>query len=126
VTPRDLLTQLSAGRIAIGAALLAKPELVTGPWLGRDGRRPAVAVLARGFGARDLALGAGTLAAMRARHGLKPWLVAGLIADAGDLLATHAGRHHLPKPSAPLIYALAGGALVAGAANLASGDDSPA
>jgi hypothetical protein len=126
VKPRDLLTQLSAGRIALGAALIAKPELVMAKWLGRDGERPAIAVLGRGFGARDAVLGAGTLAAMRAGQGLKPWVYAGLAADATDLIATHLGRHQLPKASAALIYALAGGALVAGAANLASGDDSPA
>jgi hypothetical protein len=126
VKPRALLTQLCVGRIAIGATLIAKPELVTGMWLGSDGRRPAIAVLGRGFGARDAVLGGGTLAAMRAGEGLKPWLYAGLVADATDLIATHLGRHQLPKTSARLIYALAGGALVAGAANLASGDDSPA
>ncbi|MEA2421832.1 MAG: hypothetical protein QOF55_931 [Thermoleophilaceae bacterium] len=124
--PRDLLTQLSAGRIALGVALIARPRLVTGRWLGKDAQRPAVDVLARAFGARDAVLGAGTLAAMRGGPGaLRPWLLAGLAADAVDLLTTHAAREHLPRASAPLIYALAGGALVAGAANLASGDDSP-
>lgn len=105
---------------------MVRPQLVTGRWLGKDGERPAIAVLGCAFGARDAVLGAGTLAAMRAGHGLRPWLFAGLVADATDLLATHLGRHQLPRASAPLIYALAGGALVAGAANLGSGDDSPA
>jgi hypothetical protein len=127
VKPRDLLTQLSAGRIVIGSVLLAKPQLVTGAWLGTDGRRPAVLVLARSFGARDVVLGAGTLAAMRSGGpALRTWLLGGLAADAVDLAATHLGRHHLPRHAAPLIYALAGGALVAGAANLGSGDDSAA
>jgi hypothetical protein len=124
--PRDLLTQLAAGRIAIGATLIVRPEVVTAGWLGRDGRRPAIAVLGRAFGARDAVLGAGTLAAIRSGQGLRPWLYAGLFADAADLIATHLGRHQLPKASAPLIYAIAGGALAVGAANLASGDDSPA
>jgi hypothetical protein len=122
VTPRALLTQLNTGRIVIGAVLIAKPELVTGPWLGKDGGRPAVQVLARGFGARDAALGAGTLAALRGGGSIRTWVLAGLLADAADLLGTCAGRDHLPKPSAPLIYVLAGGALLVGAANLA---DSP-
>jgi hypothetical protein len=124
--PRDLLTQLSAGRIAIGVVAILKPDLISGAWLGPKGRSPAVASLVRGFGARDLALGAGTLAVMRSGGSLTPWLLGGLVADATDLLATHAARDDLPSPVAPLIYALAGGALVAGAANLASGDDSPA
>lgn len=123
MTARGLLTQLNAGRVAIGAALVARPELVTGQWLGKDGRRPAVRVLARGFGARDAALGAGTLDAIRNGRSLKPWVVAGLACDAADLLGTHFGRHDLPGAAAPLMYAIAGGALLVGVANLA---DSPA
>ena len=68
-------------------------------------------------------LGAGTLQALRSGQSLRPWLLAGLVADAADLSATHAGRDHLPPSAAPLIYALAGGALLVGLANLA---DSPA
>ena len=123
MTPRALLTQLSAGRIAIGAVLIVKPELVTAGWLGRQGRKPAVKVLARGFGARDAALGAGTLATLRSGGSTRTWVLAGLLADTADLLATHGSREQLPSGSAPLIYALAGGALLIGAANLA---DSPA
>jgi hypothetical protein len=123
VTARDLLTQINAGRIAIGAGLLARPDLVTGKWLGRDGRRPAVGVLARSFGARDAALGAGTLDAIRSGRPLRPWVLAGIACDAADLLATHFGRHDLPRSVAPLMYAVAGSALLVGAANLA---DSPA
>jgi hypothetical protein len=123
VTPRALLTQLSAGRIAIGAVLIAKPELVTARWLGKHGQKPAVKVLARGFGARDAALGAGTLATLRGGGSTRTWVLAGLLADAADLVATHTGREHLPNQAAPLIYALAGGALLVGAANLT---DSPA
>jgi hypothetical protein len=119
VSPRDLLTQLSAGRIAIGATLVAKPELATSGWVGRDGSRPGGRVLARGLGARDMALGAGTLAAARGGQSTTPWVLGGLLCDATDLLATHAGRGRLPRGAAPLIYALAGGALLAGLANLA-------
>jgi hypothetical protein len=125
VAPRALLTQLSAGRVALGASLVAAPQIVAGMWLGADGRRPAVVVLARSFGARDLVLGAGTLAAMRGGQSLRSWLIAGIVADATDLAATIAGRDHLPRTSGPLIVGLAGGALVVGAVALASGDDSP-
>jgi hypothetical protein len=122
VKPRDLLTQLSAGRIVLGIGLIVRPQLVTGKWLGDDGHRPAVRVLGRSFGARDAVLGAGTLDAVRSGRPLRPWVLAGLVADATDLVATHLGRRELPRISAPLIYALAGGALLVGAANL---DDSP-
>jgi hypothetical protein len=119
VTPRALLTQLSAGRIALGAVLLARPEMATGRWVGRDGERPGGRVLARGLGARDAALGAGTLAALRGGGPIVPWVLGGLLADTTDLLATHAARERLPRGAAAMIYALAGGAVVAGLANLA-------
>ena len=122
--PRALLAQLSAGRIAIGAGLIARPEAVTSRWVGKDGERPGGRVLARALGARDAALGAGTLAALRGGQPTTPWVLAGLLCDATDLLATHAARDRLPRAAAPLIYVMAGGALVAGAANLGSGDDS--
>jgi hypothetical protein len=125
VTPRALLTQLNAGRVAIGACLIAAPQIVAGMWLGEDGRRPAVRVLGRAFGARDLVLGAGTLGAMRSGQPTRPWIVAGLVADATDLGATLAGRDHLPRTAAPALVGIAGAALVAGAVALASGDDSP-
>jgi hypothetical protein len=115
--------QLSAGRIALGSALVAKPPLATSGWVGRDGSRPGGQVLARALGARDAALGAATLSAVHSGQPLGPLVIAGMACDATDLLATHAARSDLPKAAAPLIYALAGAALLVGAANLA---DSPA
>jgi hypothetical protein len=123
VTARDLLTQVNAGRIVLGAALVAQPQRASSAWVGRDGDRPGGRVLARALGARDAALGAGTLAALRGGQPTTPWVLGGLVCDSVDLLATHAARDRLPRPSAPLIYALAGAALLVGLANLA---DSPA
>jgi hypothetical protein len=119
VTPRALLTQLNAGRIVLGALLVVRPEMATSMWVGRDGARPGGQVLARALGARDAALGAGTLAALRARQPVMPWVLGGLLADTTDVLATHAARDRLPRGAAAMIYALAGGAMVAGLANLA-------
>ena len=107
----------------LGASLIVRPEIGTGRWVGGDGSRPGGQVLARGLGARDAALGAGTLAALRGGGPTLPWVLGGLLADATDLLATHAARDRLPRGAAGMIYVLAGGALVAGLANLA---DSPA
>jgi hypothetical protein len=118
VKPRDLLMQLSAGRIAIGAAMIAKPPLATSGWVGAVADRPGGHVLARALGARDAALGAVTLAAIRSGQPVRPLVLAGLVCDGTDLLATHAARHNLPRAATPLIYALAGGALLVGAANL--------
>src|SRR4051812_5890650 len=115
--------QLSAGRIVLGTAMVAKPPLVASGWAGRDAVRPGGQVLTRALGARDAALGAATIAAMRGGQPLRPLVLAGIACDATDLLATHAARSNLPRAAAPMIYALAGAALVVGAANLT---DSPA
>jgi hypothetical protein len=120
VKARGLLSQLNAGRVVLGTGLIARPQMATSMWVGRDGERPGGQVLARALGARDAALGAGTLAALHTGQPIMPWVLGGLLCDATDLLATHAGRDHLPRPSAPLIYALAGGALIVGLANLAN------
>jgi hypothetical protein len=119
---------MSAGRVVLGALMIARPPLAVGRWVGGVGDRPGGHVLSRALGARDAALGAGTLAAMRSGStaALRPWLLAGLMADTTDLLATHTARDDLPRGAALMIYVLAGGAIVGGALNLASGDDSPA
>ncbi len=121
---RALLTQLSAGRIAIGTGLLVRPQLAE-LWIGKDGRRSTVAVVVRALGIRDAVLGAGTLAATRSGQSLRPWLVAGLASDATDLAATAFARRDLSSGSARAIYAIAGSAVAVGVIAIASGDDLP-
>ena len=114
---RTIAAGIAAGRIALGAGLLARPtELATG-WVGiRDARRAGARVFARGLGARDVAMGVGTLAAARAGRDLRPLLVAGAAVDLADGLATVADRKSLPR------LGLAGvGGLALGAAALEAG-----
>ena len=57
---------LAGGRAALGAAVLAAPRAVTSRWLGEESASlPVVGDLARSLGARDLALGLATLAALK-------------------------------------------------------------
>ncbi|MEA2458372.1 MAG: hypothetical protein QOC95_1344 [Thermoleophilaceae bacterium] len=123
--PRDLLTPLNAGRVAFGVGLLAKPQLLAGAWIGKDGRRGAVSPIARALGIRDAAIGGGTLAAMRSGQPLRPWLVAAFVSDLTDFAATALSRRDIPASSARMIYAVAGTAVAVGAVALASGDDLP-
>ena len=78
-----LAAQLGAVRVGLGVVMLTRPLLVPRP-LGIDrltsGR---VDWLVRMAGARDLALGAGTLAARRT-GGLRVWLLATLGSDVAD------------------------------------------
>lgn len=113
--PRLLAQIIAAGRIAIGAGLLAKPDLITRSWVGpEDGSRPGTLLLASGLGARDIALGAGVLSGI-AGGTAKPWLLGSAAADLADLVSTlrHAGS--LPKTSVIGTIAVAGGSAALGA-----------
>src|SRR5438094_817895 len=77
--------RLALLRLGLGAVMLARPLLVPRP-LGVD-RITASRVewLVRMAGARDLALGAGTLAARRA-GGQRTWVLAAMASDVADAL----------------------------------------
>ena len=112
---RELARFTAACRIAIGSGFVAHPGLAMRPWLGRDAGRPAVRLLARALGARDLVLGVGTLAALEDRPSLRRWLRAALVADAADFLVTLLERRHLPSGGRELVLAIAAGAVALGA-----------
>jgi hypothetical protein len=110
---RAMLTGLAAGRLAIGAWLVAKPQSQVGTgWIGEDAKRPTAAVTFRAVGARDMALALGTLGAQRTGSPLKPWLLGATLADATDLVATFAAGRAVPKAGKAMIALLAGGAIV--------------
>jgi hypothetical protein len=113
---------LSIGRVVLGAALLVTPRLGTGMWVGRHARSPAAQVLARGLGARDIGLGAATLAALAGDGPLRPLLAAALVADATDLAATILARDSLPSAAVPLLATAAGSGIALGAFALAGAD----
>jgi hypothetical protein len=114
---------LSIGRVVLGAALLVTPRLGTGGWIGRPAQDPAVKVIARGLGARDVGIGAATLAALNGGGPLRPLLAAALLADTADLVSTLLTRDHLPRFAAPLLVAAAGSGMALGAVALAGADD---
>lgn len=110
--PRDLARSQALGRMAIGVAMIARPRLGIGPWIGADAKRPATHVVARALGAREIALGVGQLGALRAGSGVRPWLVGGLIADGVDLWATVEGRDEIPSTGFAGVAAVAAGSAV--------------
>jgi hypothetical protein len=115
VKARTIATQIAYGRAAIGAALLVKPDLVTGPWIGPVAASPGGRVLAMAFGARDLAIGAGAAVALHRGSGERGWLLASVFTDTVDALATFAARRALPSPGGPGTVALAAGSAAVGA-----------
>lgn len=114
MNPRTLLTPLIAGRLAIGALLVARPQGPVGAgWVGgEEAGRPSTGMLFRSVGARDMALALGTLAAQRSGSPLKPWLLGATLADSVDLVATFAAGRAIPKAGKAAIALLAGGAIV--------------
>jgi hypothetical protein len=102
VNPRAAARFIGIARVAIGSGLLVAPRLFTPMWVGRRGLTLA---------ARDVGIGAGALAG----RDLRPWLLAGIAADATDLAATVIQRDDLPATAVPLVVATAGAGIVLGA-----------
>jgi hypothetical protein len=133
VTPdrlRQAAIALAAARTAMGVTALAAPSRIWRPWVG-DARGVPARVLGRASGGRDLALGLGGLAALRAvpptdsaagpsagaaarTAGL--WVGLAAVADSLDLVITVAAWDELPALGRWLIAASAGAAAVVGAA----------
>jgi hypothetical protein len=102
---------IAAGRVLIGAVLFAAPDLVAPSWIGADARSDGARVVVRALGARDAALGAGTLAAAGDVVQLRRWLLASSASDAADFVATLAGPR---TPARPAVLGLAASAAAAG------------
>jgi hypothetical protein len=119
---------LAVVRIAIGVTALATPSLVSRPWVG-DARGVAARVLGRALGGRDLALGLGTLAALRAvppagaaagtsataSSTAGTWVGFAALVDSLDLVTTAAAWDDEPALGRWLIAISAGGAAAVGA-----------
>ena len=111
--PATIARAAGAARAVIGVTLIAAPATVGTPWLGEVAERPGARYAIAGLGARDLALGLGTLwAASGRRRGARAWLIASAAADAADLAGVLRFRSALSTASAAGTAALAGGSTV--------------
>src|SRR4051794_41827718 len=97
---------LAAGRIAVGALMVWKPEQAVQGWIGGVASRSGTQTITRAFGARDLVLGAGTLAALGSGDA-KDWVAAGGFSGAGDLVARMTADDS-PLAGRSLVGAMAG------------------
>ena len=110
--PDTIAATLAAGRAAIGTALLVAPRTTTRPVLGKDALSRGTVVMARATGARDLALAAGTLAAMLRGDDARAWVLTSILADGTDVLATLAARPAGSRAGIVGLLSLAGPAVV--------------
>ncbi len=114
---RATATAIAAGRLGLGTVALAAPGVPLGLWVGdEDASRPVARLLARALGGRDVALASGAHAALARGRPLQPWVVAGVLADVGDVAATLVAWRALPRARRWTVVCLAAGAALAGAA----------
>jgi hypothetical protein len=86
--PRESALLHARARIAVGAAFVLFPRLAGRMWIGPDAARRPVKVLARAFGARDLAIGLGIVIALDRGTPVRGWIEAGALSDAVDTAAS--------------------------------------
>jgi hypothetical protein len=120
-------TAVALGRVGLGVVALTRPAVVARPWVGPSGQTPAGRVLGRALGARDLALGLGTLAALRRPPGpdtdqvAASWVGLSGLSDGFDLLITVGCWRQLPARGRRLVALSAGGAATVSLAAAAAG-----
>jgi hypothetical protein len=112
VSAGRVATAIGVGRLALGMAFLVAPTLSV-QILGVDTEAATrMRFLARMTAARDLGLGAGTLAAGGGRAAA-PWLVAGGFADAVDAVAIAAALRTGTTRGGPAVVIAVGAAATA-------------
>jgi hypothetical protein len=105
--------------------MLINPEISVRGWIGsRAASYGGTQTLTRAFGARDLSLGAGALAALAAGSDARDWVVAGAFADAVDLGSTLTADD-VPLAGRLMVALLAGTAIAVSGAYVASGGSEP-
>jgi hypothetical protein len=116
MTPHNLALAQARGRIAVGAAFFLAPGLAARLWIGDDARRRPVKVLARAFGARDLAIGLGVVIALDRGAPVRGWLEAGALSDSLDFTASLLAGDAIPAGLRGFVLALGGGSAALGVA----------
>jgi hypothetical protein len=86
--PREATLLHARARIAVGAAFVLLPGLAGRMWIGSPASWRPVKVLARAFGARDLAIGLGIVIALDRGTPVRGWIEAGVLSDAIDTCAS--------------------------------------
>ena len=107
--------RLSIGRAAAGVSMVARPRLLPTS-LGVDSAAATrMSWVTQMLGAREIALGLGTLVAARKgdERAARLWLYGGLLSDTVDLLAVGAAvvQGRVSRPAGTALVSVAGGAV---------------
>jgi hypothetical protein len=114
IESRDLARMLSFGRIVIGIGAFLAPVRFGRGWTGGSGEEITSRMAVRGLGARDVALGMGTLLALEGDGHVRGWLEAQALADASDTVSTLVNFSEMPKLRRWVMLATAAGATYLG------------
>jgi hypothetical protein len=112
---RDLARVFGLVRMVVGAVLFLAPARSMKAWTGTMPMSVGARLAARGLGARDFAIGLGTLVAIENEGQVRGWLEAGVVADAADTVSMISSLNALPKPRGLFWLATSGGAALFGA-----------
>src|SRR4051812_12676995 len=93
--------------MGFGVAFMLAPAWAGRMWIGPEAGGPGTKLFIRALGARDFALGLGTLLAMRHNRPTRGWLEASGLADFADLVVTIIAREEVPAASRVTVYAIA-------------------
>jgi hypothetical protein len=126
VQARDLALSHARTRLAFGTLLILAPGVTARGWIGDDAQRPAVKVLARALGVRDVALGLGIAIALDRGGPVRGWLEGAALSDAVDLGATLLAGDAIPDRGRRLIGVVAAGSAVLCGALARALDEPPA
>jgi len=114
------LTLYAAGRVLFGAAALMAPGTTGRILAGDGGAAPDAQAFLRGMGGREIGLGLGLLAMIRADGPVEPWLIAALLADCSDITGIAGAWRHMTPSKRLLGLGTAGGAAAIGVIVLAT------
>jgi hypothetical protein len=112
--PRTLVQGIAFLRAGIGVAMVAAPARGARGWVGEAGTTPGAQVIGIALGARDLAVGLGTLNALHRDQDVKSWVAASALCDAADAFASISRRNDIPTTGAVGVTALATSAAAVG------------
>jgi hypothetical protein len=113
-----LVTLYAIGRGLFGAAALLAPTTMGRLLAGDGATQPDAKAFLRGMGGREIGLALGLLVSARTGTPVRPWLMAGLLADSGDITGIAGAWPHMTPAKRRIGLATAGGAALAGAATL--------
>jgi hypothetical protein len=105
---------LARGRMAIGAAAVLAPRLAARVMGGRSGSDGIAPLLARMLGARDIALGLGTVIALDRGKPVRGWLEGSALSDTADFVACLLARENMPPGAFRTAAGLGGASAILG------------